>query len=217
MPAETSFTSSAPHEPHPLESSFFSHLSSLDENELEFNSSPYFKMETYFPQEEVRKPNSSFLSSTHSVRKNPSLQSILKMIILAPSFKSHESILRLIERASSFKNPIPHSSQEDFINLKRFLLHNMHCSPILREALLKMKEIEPRILPPPHPSMEGTSFSSKDSSSASTYPSEDSFKPSILKSPSSDHPETSSRKVNLPNFITPNKVSFKEDDSTRSE
>ena len=46
-------------EHHPLEDSFTSCLSSLNETEFEFNSSPYFSIETYFPQEETRKLNHS--------------------------------------------------------------------------------------------------------------------------------------------------------------
>lgn len=45
-PAETSLISIT-HDPHPLESSLTSCLSSL--NEFEFDSSPYFRMEIYFP------------------------------------------------------------------------------------------------------------------------------------------------------------------------
>ena len=71
------------------------------------------------------------------------------MIRIAPSFKSHKSILSLIKRAASFKNAIPHSSQKDLVNLKSFLLQHAHSSSILREALHRLKEIEPRVLPSP--------------------------------------------------------------------
>ena len=171
-----------------------SYLSSLHEIEFEFDSSPFFPMETVLPQEEVRilkSPSSSSLET--SSRKNLSLQNILKFIRIAPSFKDHKSILSLIVRASSFKNPIPHSSCEDIMKLKTFLLQNMHSSSILREALHKWKEIEPRILPSHH--------SSKD-----------------FEKPVDIEHETSPTKGNPPNFITPikvKKVSFKEDNASR--
>ena len=78
---ETSFYS---HEPHPHEDSFTSYLSLLNETEFEFNSSPCFRIETFFPREQVRKlkPSSSSLSQT-SARKNSSLQRILKLIRIA--------------------------------------------------------------------------------------------------------------------------------------
>ena len=178
-------------------------LSSLHEIEFEFDSSPYFSMESYFPQEENRKLKSSSLFpskvSTPS-RKNSSLQSILKMIRIAPSFKSHKSILALVERASSFKNSIPHSSQEDVMKLKIFLLCNMHSSPILREALNRLKELEPRILSPSHASIEEASFASRETS----FPSAE---PSVLETVSF-HPETSPKMHNQSNFKTPRKVLF---------
>jgi len=167
-------------------------------------------MEAYFPQEENRKLKSSSLSlsevSTHS-RKNSSLQSVLKMICIAPSFKSHKSILRLIERASSFKNHIPHSSQEDFMKLKSFLLSNTHSSCILREALNRLKELEPRILSPSRASKGETPFQSKETSSSS-------IEQSTL-STSGFYPETTLKKVDPPNFTTPRKVSLKEDALSR--
>ena len=204
---ESSFASdSMCFEPHPLESSFASCLSSLNETELEFDSAPYFSMEAYFPQEENRKPKSSSKVSTPS-RKNSSLQSILKMIRIAPSFKDHKSIFSLIVRASSFKNPISHSSCEDIMKLKTFLLQNAHSSSILREALHRLKEIEPRILPSPHASTEETSPSSKDFAASKDF-----------EKPVDIEHETFPTKGNQPNFITPTKgkkVSFNEDNATR--
>ena len=117
----------------------------------------------------------------------------LKNKLRNPTLHLHSHLhLKLLERrtkrASSFKNPIPHSSLEDFINLKSFLLCNMHSSPILREALHRMKEIEPRILPSSHSSIEETSFLPEDSKETTeTYPA----------------------RVNPPNFATPRKVQIK--------
>ena len=195
LPQETSFASEG----------ITSYLSSFHEIEFEFDSSPFFPMETILPQEEVKilkSPSSSSLET--SSRKNSSLQKILKLIRIAPSFKDHKSILSLIVRSSSFKNPIPHSSCEDIMKLKTFLLQNMHSSSILREALHRLKEIEPRILPSPHSSTEETSPSIKD-----------------FKKPVAPHPieyETSPAQRNLRDFITPakgKKVSFNEDSATR--
>ena len=67
-------------------------LSSLHKIEFEF--------ETFLLQEEVRKLKSPSSSSLKTfLKKNLSLQDILKLIQIAPSFKDHKSILSLIVRA----------------------------------------------------------------------------------------------------------------------
>ena len=79
----------------------------------------------------------------------------------------------------------------------------MHSYSILREALNRLKELEPRILSPSHTPTGETPFPSKETS----FPS---VEPSTLET-SSVHPETSSKKDNLSNLKTPRKVPFKED------
>ena len=64
-------------------------------------------------------------------------------------------------------------------------------------------------------SIEETSYSSIDSSAALDCSLEESIRPSNSKISLSVQPETSSRKVDLSNFITPEKVSFKEDFASR--
>ena len=54
-------------------------------------------------------------------------------------------MLSLIYKASSFNRPLPISSREGLIKVKRFLLENRNFSPILQESLHHMDELESRL------------------------------------------------------------------------